>query len=154
MCRCRTSSRSSSCSSPPPLLVRLADYGKIPAPIVLVLGGLAIAFIPGLPDVELEPDAIFLVFLPPLVYAAGWRTSPLELRAVMRPLALLSVVLVFLTAAVVAVVAHALVPGAELGRGGGARRRSSPPPTPSPRSRSSAASAPPSGCGCWSKASR
>src|SRR6478735_6468200 len=95
------------------LLVRMADYGKIPAPIVLVLGGLAIAFIPGLPDVELDPDTIFLLFLPPLVYAAAWRTSPLELRAVMRPLALLSIALVFLTAAVVALVAHALVP--ELG---------------------------------------
>jgi monovalent cation/hydrogen antiporter len=92
------------------LLVRLADFGKIPAPIVLVLGGLAIAFVPGLPEVELEPDTIFLLFLPPLVYAAGWRTSPLELRAVVRPLALLAVGLVFLTAAVVAVVAHALVP--------------------------------------------
>jgi CPA1 family monovalent cation:H+ antiporter len=92
------------------LLVRLADFGKIPAPIVLVLGGLAIAFVPGLPNVELEPDTIFLVFLPPLVYAAGWRTSPQELRAVVRPLALLAVALVFLTAAVVAVVAHALVP--------------------------------------------
>lgn len=92
------------------LLVRLADYGKIPAPIVLVLGGLAIAFVPGLPNVELEPDTIFLLFLPPLVYAAAWRSSPLELRAVMRPLALLSIGLVFLTAAVVALVAHALVP--------------------------------------------
>jgi monovalent cation/hydrogen antiporter len=92
------------------LLVRVAEFGRIPAPIVLVIGGLAIAFVPGLPDVELEPDTIFLVFLPPLVYAAGWRTSPLELRAVVRPLALLSVGLVFLTAAVVAVVAHALVP--------------------------------------------
>jgi Na+/H+ antiporter len=95
------------------LLVRLADLGKIPAPIVLVLGGLAIAFVPGLPDVELEPDTIFLIFLPPLVYAAAWRSSPLELKTVMRPLALLSVALVFITAAVVAVVAHALVP--ELG---------------------------------------
>ncbi|HKO39402.1 MAG TPA: Na+/H+ antiporter [Solirubrobacterales bacterium] len=92
------------------LLVRLAEFGKIPAPIVLVLGGLAIAFVPGLPDVELEPDTVFLLFLPPLVYAAGWRTSPLELRAVVRPLGLLAVGLVFLTAAVVAVVAHALVP--------------------------------------------
>ena len=95
------------------LLVRLAEFGNIPAPIVLVLGGLAIAFVPGPADVELDPDVVFLVFLPPLVYAAGWRTSPLELRALMRPLALLSVGLVFLTAAVVAVVAHALVP--ELG---------------------------------------
>src|SRR4051794_24856045 len=92
------------------LLVRLADFAHIPAPIVLVLGGLGIALIPGLPDIELDPDVIFLVFLPPLVYAAGWRTSPLELRALMRPLALLSIGLVFLTAAVVALVAHALVP--------------------------------------------
>jgi monovalent cation/hydrogen antiporter len=92
------------------LLVRLADFGKIPAPIVLVLGGLGIAFVPGLPEIELDPDTIFLVFLPPLVYAAGWRTSPQELRAVMRPLALLAVVLVFVAAAAVAVVAHALVP--------------------------------------------
>ena len=92
------------------LLVRLADLGKIPAPMVLVVGGLAIAFVPGLPSVELDPDTIFLVFLPPLVYAAGWRTSPQELRAVMRPLALLAVGLVFVAAAAVAVVAHALVP--------------------------------------------
>ncbi len=100
------------------LLVRLADLGKIPAPIVLVLGGLAIAFVPGLPSVELDPDTIFLVFLPPLVYAAGWRTSPQELRAVMRPLALLAIGLVFIAAAAVAVVAHALVP--ELGWAGAA----------------------------------
>jgi CPA1 family monovalent cation:H+ antiporter len=93
------------------LLVRVAEFGKIPAPIVLVVGGLAIAFVPGLPNVELEPDTIFLVFLPPLVYAAGWRASPSELRTVMRPLALLSFGLVFLTAGVVAVVAHATVPG-------------------------------------------
>src|SRR3954452_12360333 len=92
------------------LLVRLAEYGKIPAPIVLVVGGLGIASLPALPDVELDPDTIFLVFLPPLVYAAGWRTSPQELRAVMRPLALLAVGLVFVAAAAVAVVAPALVP--------------------------------------------
>jgi Na+/H+ antiporter len=95
------------------LLVRLADFGNIPAPIVLVVGGLAIALVPGLPEIELEPEVIFLVFLPPLVFSAGWRTSSLELRALMRPLALLSVGLVFLTSAVVAVVAHATVP--ELG---------------------------------------
>jgi Na+/H+ antiporter len=92
------------------LLVRLADLAHIPSPIVLVVGGLAIALIPGLPSIELEPDVIFLVFLPPLVYAAGWQTAPQELRAVMRPLAILSIGLVFATAAVVALVAHATVP--------------------------------------------
>ncbi|HSK49810.1 MAG TPA: Na+/H+ antiporter [Solirubrobacterales bacterium] len=92
------------------LLVRLADFVKVPAPIMLVIGGLGIALIPGVKTVELDPDLVFLVFLPPLVYAAGWRTSPHELKAVVKPLALLSIGLVFLTAAVVAVVAHALVP--------------------------------------------
>ncbi len=93
------------------LLVRIAEFSKIPAPIVLVLGGLAIALVPGLPEIELDPEVIFLIFLPPLVYAAGWRTSPQELRALMRPLGLLAIVLVFLTAAAVAVVAHVLVSG-------------------------------------------
>lgn len=93
------------------LLVRLADLAKIPAPIVLVVGGLLIALVPGLPDVELDPDLVFLVFLPPIVFSAAWRTSPLELKALMAPLAALSVGLVFLTAIVIAVVAHALVPG-------------------------------------------
>jgi monovalent cation/hydrogen antiporter len=93
------------------LLVRVAELGKVPAPIVLVLGGLGLALVPGVKTIELEPDVVFLVFLPPLVYAAGWRTSPHELRALVRPLGLLALGLVFVTAAVVAVVAHALVPG-------------------------------------------
>lgn len=92
------------------LLVRLADYGRIPAPIVLVLGGLVIALVPELPAVELDPDVVFLVFLPPLVFSAGWQTSPHELRALMRPLALLTVGLVFLTAGGVALVARLVVP--------------------------------------------
>src|SRR5262245_1690305 len=92
------------------LLVRGAEFAKIPAPIVLVLGGLGIALIPGLPEFELDPDVIFLVFIPPLVHAAGWGASARELRAVQRPLALMAVLLVFLTAGVIAVVSHALVP--------------------------------------------
>ena len=54
---------------------------RVPYPIVLVLGGLAIGFVPGLPDVELAPDVVFLVFLPPLLVAAGYYASPQELRA-------------------------------------------------------------------------
>lgn len=93
------------------LLVRIAEVGKVPAPIVLVLGGLAIAFLPRLPTIELHPEVVFLVFLPPLVFSAGWRTSPRELRTILRPLALLAVGLVFVTAIVTAAVAHELVPG-------------------------------------------
>src|SRR3712207_34086 len=92
------------------VLVRLADVVRVPTPIVLVLGGLGLALVPGLPEVLLPPDVVFLVFLPPLLHAAAWGSSATELRAVLRPLALLSIGLVFMTAAAVAVVAHAVVP--------------------------------------------
>jgi monovalent cation/hydrogen antiporter len=92
-------------------LVAVANGMNVPAPIVLVVGGLAIALIPGLPRITLAPDVVFFGFLPPLVYAAGFEASPHELRAVLRPLAFLALGLVFVTAAVVAAVAHTLVPG-------------------------------------------
>jgi len=93
------------------LLVRLADLVAVPYPIVLVLGGLGIGFVPGLPQVELEPEVIFLVFLPPLLHAAAWQSSPRELRAESWPLAALAFGLVLATTVSVAVVAHELVPG-------------------------------------------
>jgi CPA1 family monovalent cation:H+ antiporter len=93
------------------VLVRLADSIAVPYPIVLVVGGLAIGFVPRLPDFDLDPDVVFLVFLPPLLHAAGWYSSPRELRAEIRPLALLAVGLVLATLGAVAVVAHAVVPG-------------------------------------------
>jgi CPA1 family monovalent cation:H+ antiporter len=77
----------------------------------LVLGGLAIGLVPALPDLELDPDVVFLVFLPPLLHAAGWVASPRELKAEVRPLALLAIGLVLATMVAVAVVAHAIVPG-------------------------------------------
>ncbi len=92
-------------------LVRLADLVRVPYPIVLVLGGLGVGFIPGLPAIELAPEVIFLVFLPPLLNAAGFSTSPQALRADAVPLAALTIGLVLLTMAAVAVVAHAVVPG-------------------------------------------
>jgi Na+/H+ antiporter len=93
------------------ILVRLAHSIAVPYPIVLVVGGLAIGLLPVLPDLDLDPDVVFLVFLPPLLHAAGWRSSPRELRAELRPLALLAVGLVLATMGAVAVVAHAIVPG-------------------------------------------
>ena len=93
------------------VLVRLADLIAVPYPIVLVVGGLAIGLIPGLPLLELDPDVVFLVFLPPLLHAAGWNSSPRELKAEIAPLALLSIGLVLVTMVVVAAVAHEIVPG-------------------------------------------
>ena len=92
-------------------LVRVADVAAIPYPIVLVVGGLAIGLVPALPDVELEPEVVFLVFLPPLLHAAGYQASPRELRAEVQALGYLSLALVLLTMGAVAVVAHELVPG-------------------------------------------
>ena len=93
------------------LLVRLADRLRVPYPIALVLGGLALAFVPGMPDVEFEGDIVLLVFIPPLLLSAGWYSSPRELRAESRALGLLALALVFVTMAAVAVAAHALVDG-------------------------------------------
>jgi CPA1 family monovalent cation:H+ antiporter len=82
----------------------------LPYPILLVLGGLLVGFIPGLPRIELEPELVFLLFLPPILFGAGYFTSVRDFKANLRPILLLSVGLVLATTAVVAVVAHALIP--------------------------------------------
>jgi CPA1 family monovalent cation:H+ antiporter len=89
------------------VLVRLADRVSIPYPIVLVIGGVAIGFVPGLPNITLEPDAVFLLFLPPLLHFAGFAASAQELRAAAGQLVSLTFALVLVTMAAVAVVAHA-----------------------------------------------
>jgi Na+/H+ antiporter len=80
-------------------------------PIVLVLGGIALAFVPGLADVELDPELVFLIFLPPLVHAAAYRTGTRRLTDNAPEITVLAVGLVAATIATVAVVAHALVGG-------------------------------------------
>ena len=92
------------------LLVRVADAISVPYPIVLVLGGLAIGFVPGGPTLELEPDVVFLVFLPPLLQSAGYWASPKELRAEIVPLSWLVIGLSLATMAAVAVVAETVIP--------------------------------------------
>ena len=83
---------------------------RIPYPILLVLGGLALGFVPGMPDVELPPDLVLVGILPPLLYGAAFFTSLRDLRANWRPVGMLAVGLVLLTMVIVAVVAHAVVP--------------------------------------------
>jgi len=91
------------------VLVRLADLISIPYPIVLVVGGVAIGFVPGLPGIRLDPEVIFLIFLPPLLHALGFRASPQELRAAAAQLFSLTFALVLVTMGAVAVVAHAAI---------------------------------------------
>jgi len=93
------------------LLVRAADHVGLPYPIVLVLAGLGISFIPGIKPIELDAHVVLLVFIPPLLLSAGWYSSPRELRAESRALALLALALVMVTTVVVAVAAHELVAG-------------------------------------------
>jgi CPA1 family monovalent cation:H+ antiporter len=83
----------------------------IPYPILMVIGGLVIGLVPGLPRLELEPDVVLLLFLPPILYSAAYLSSPRELWRNRRPIALLAFGLVLTTTLAVAFVITALVPG-------------------------------------------
>ena len=87
-------------------LAVVARLVRVPYPILLTIGGLAIGFVPGIPEIELEPDIVLLVFLPPLLYAAAFFSNLRELRAHWRPISTLAIGLVAVTTAAVAAVAH------------------------------------------------
>jgi Na+/H+ antiporter len=89
----------------------LARQVGVPYPILLVLGGLVLGFVPGMPEVELPPELVLVAFLPPLLYWAGFFSSPRDLRADARAISLVAVGLVLATMAAVAVAAHAVVDG-------------------------------------------
>ncbi|MBV8944245.1 MAG: Na+/H+ antiporter [Solirubrobacterales bacterium] len=97
------------------LLVAIAGLGalarrlSIPYPIVLVVGGGAFGFIPGLPTVKLAPNVVLVVFLPILVYSAAFFANLGDIKSNLRGITLSSVGLVLVTMAVVAVVAHSLI---------------------------------------------
>ncbi len=93
------------------VLVTFARKSRLPYPIVLVLGGLLIGLVPGLPHLALEPEIVFLIFLPPILYYAAVFTSFKDFRANLRPIFLLAFGLVLTTTAAVAAVAHAVVSG-------------------------------------------
>lgn len=99
------------------LLAVVARRLRLSYPILLVLVGLLIGWIPGLPTVTLSPDAVFLVFLPPLLYSAAWTIDNLKLQLYSRSVALLAVGLVLFTSTIVALVAHAFIPGFSLAQG-------------------------------------
>jgi CPA1 family monovalent cation:H+ antiporter len=92
-------------------LVTLARVLNVPYPVFLVLGGLAIGAVPGMPEIELEPDLVLLIFLPPLLYGAAFFASLRDLRRNVAPISALSVGLVLATCGAVAVVVHTVVPG-------------------------------------------
>lgn len=88
----------------------IAERLKIPYAAILVVGGLLLALVPGLPEVTLDPDVLFLLFIPPLLYAGAIVFPLREFRREIGPIVRLSVVMVLVSTVAVAVVAHALYP--------------------------------------------
>jgi len=93
------------------LLVLVARQLNLPYPILLVVGGLALGFLPGVPRVQLAPNLVFLLFLPPILYEEAYFTSWRDFRANLRPISLLVFGLVLATTGAVAAVAHWVIPG-------------------------------------------
>jgi monovalent cation/hydrogen antiporter len=91
-------------------LVVIAKKLEVPYPVMLVLGGLAVSFIPRLPEVKLDPNLVFYFFLPALLYPTALFTSWRDFRRNLRPILLLAIGLVLTTMVVVAWVAHTIVP--------------------------------------------
>ncbi|MCU0367682.1 MAG: Na+/H+ antiporter [Cyclobacteriaceae bacterium] len=92
-------------------LAQITDKVRIPYPILLVLAGIAIGLVPGLPVIKLDPDIVFLVFLPPVLYAAAWTTSWPDFKESIRPISLLAIGCVLFTTLIVAFAAHYFIPG-------------------------------------------
>jgi CPA1 family monovalent cation:H+ antiporter len=92
-------------------LVTIARHLGISYPIFLIIGGLALGLVPRIPRVEIHPEVIFLVALPPLLYIAAYLTPGRSLRANLGTISSLAVALVIVTAIAVAGVARALIPG-------------------------------------------
>jgi len=93
------------------LLVGLANRLHIPYPMVLLVGGIALSFVPGLPEVVLDPELALVLFLPPVLFAAAYFTSWRDFRANARPISFLAFGLVLTTTVLVAVVAHMTIAG-------------------------------------------
>jgi Na+/H+ antiporter len=91
-------------------LTAFARHLNLSAPLLIVLVALAVTFIPGVPRVQLEPELILSVVLPPLLYSTSLETSFAQFRAASRPIIALGVVLVVVTALVVGMVVHLVLP--------------------------------------------
>lgn len=98
-------------------LVMFAQKLKVAYPIVLVLGGLALSFYPGGRVLSIEPEQIFIIFLPPLLYEAAWYTSWKEFWRWRRVIFSFAFLIVILTSLVVAVISSAIIPGFSLALG-------------------------------------
>ena len=92
-----------------PALSVIARLVGVPYPIVLVLGAIPLGYLPGVPNVELDPELMLMIFLPPLLYVAAFFADLRALKTYARALSLTAIGLVLLTTIVVGVVAHELM---------------------------------------------
>jgi Na+/H+ antiporter len=92
-------------------LSAIADKVKLPYPILLIVAGIAVGFIPSIPHIELNPEIIFLIFLPPLLYDAAFNISFKSFKTNINTISTLAITLVFITASGIAVFAHYVIPG-------------------------------------------
>ena len=99
------------------ILAVVAERVRFPFPILLVIAGLLIALFPGLPEVGLDPEIVFLIFLPPLLFSAAWNFPWETFRSNLIPIFALAVGLVFATIVCVACAAYWLIPGMTLASG-------------------------------------
>jgi CPA1 family monovalent cation:H+ antiporter len=93
------------------VLVTISRRIRVPYPVLLLLGGLVVGLIPGIPSLQLDPDIVFLVVLPPLLYVSAFLTPIRDFRTNLKNISSLAIGLVAVSAAVVAFIAMALVPG-------------------------------------------
>ncbi len=92
------------------LVTSVSNRFTVPAPIMLVLAGVLVSFVPGVPSFEVSPELVLTVLLPPLLFAAAFESSAVAIKKLLRPIFQLAVVLVLLTALTVALVLTALIP--------------------------------------------
>lgn len=92
-----------------PALSVIARLLKVPYPIVLVLGAIPLGYLPGIPDVQLDPELVLVIFLPPLLYVSAFNADLRALRNDARALSMIAIGLVLLTTCIVAVVGHELI---------------------------------------------
>jgi len=90
---------------------------KVAYPIFLVIAGLLISFVPGMPRIEIEPDLVFLIFLPPILFEAAWFTSWQDFHKWRKQIFSMAFGLVFLTSIVVAYLSSSIIPGLTVAMG-------------------------------------
>jgi CPA1 family monovalent cation:H+ antiporter len=93
------------------ILSSLAERLRFPSPIMLMVAGLVIGLTPGLPNLALDPEIVFLIILPPLLFDAASKTAWYEFKAAIRPISTLAIALVIFTTVAVAMAAHYCLPG-------------------------------------------